>query len=423
MLDIKILRENEEMVKRAVEAKKESADLEGLLKLEQKRRELLQEVEALKHKRNVVSKEIGMLKAQGESNREKIMEMRHISSQIKEMDGRIKEIEEKIKEIQLSIPNLPDPDVPVGDTEDDNVVVRKWGELPEFKFSPRPHWEIGEEMGILDFSRAVKISGSRFALYRGRGAQLERALINFMLDMHTRYHGYTEIFPPFLVSGESMVGTGQLPKFKEDMFKVEDRDYYLIPTAEVPVTNLHREEIIQEEELPLKYTAYSACFRAEAGSHGRDTRGLIRQHQFNKVELVKFVKSEDSPEELEKLVEDAEHILQLLELPYRVTLMCTGDLGFAAAKKYDLELWMPSSNAYREVSSCSNFRDFQARRANIRYRPAGGKKTAFVHTINGSGLAIGRTLAAILENFQQEDGSVSLPEVLKPYMSGGDNFL
>ncbi len=429
MLDLKYLRENPEEARRAMESKGEAAELDALLEWDEKRRSRLKEVETLKNRRNVVSKEIGAKKAEGINDEEKMEEMRRISSQIKEYDAEIKEINNKILEIQLRIPNIPDPEVPAGDTEEENEIVRYWGTPTQFSFNPRPHWEIGEALNLLDFNRAGKISGSRFVLYSGRGAQMERALINLMLDLHTGEHGYREIFPPFLVNGDSMTGTGQLPKFTEDMFKVEDYDLYLIPTAEVPVTNLHREEILQEEELPLYYTAYSACFRAEAGSHGRDTRGLVRQHQFNKVELVKFVRPEDSPQELEKLVQDAERVLQLLNLPYRVALMCTGDLGFAAAKKYDLEVWLPSSDNYREVSSCSNFRDFQARRAGIRYRPAvpegsgGGKKTAFVHTLNGSGLAIGRVLAAILENFQQEDGTVIVPEALRPYMPGREGVL
>ncbi len=429
MIDLKLFKENPEMVRQAMKSKGEEADLEQLEELDQKRRELLQEVESLKHKRNVVSKEIGKKKAQGIEDNSSIEEMRTISARIKEYDAEVREINEKMKQIHLCIPNIPDPEVPTGDTEEDNQPVRYHGEPPQFDFNPQAHWDLGESLNILDFLRAGKISGSRFAVYRGKGALLERALINLMLDLHTGEHGYEELFPPFLVNEDSMIGTGQLPKFGEDMFKIEDHDFYLIPTAEVPVTNLHREEILEEEDLPRYYAAYSACFRAEAGSHGKDTRGLIRQHQFNKVELVKVVKPEDSNEELEKLVRDAEKVLQLLELPYRVVLMCSGDLGFAAAKKYDLEVWMPSSGNYREISSCSNFRDFQARRAGIRYRVAdpseatGGKKTAFVHTLNGSGLAVGRTLAAILENNQRKDGSVVLPEALKKYLPGKDEIL
>lgn len=419
MLDLKFVRENPDEVRRALKVKGEEAALDDFLDLEEKRRALLKEVEALKHKRNTVSKKIGHLKREGLRGEELMEEMRKVSDRIKEMDEELKNIEGRMEEILLHIPNLPDPDVPVGSSEDDNVEVRRWGEVPSFDFTPKAHWDLGQELGILDFARASKMSGSRFALYRGAGALLERALINFMLDLHTREHGYTEIFPPFLVHRESMVGTGQLPKFSEDAFSVAGTDLWLIPTAEVPVTNMHREEILEAEQLPLYYVAYSACFRAEAGAHGRDTRGLIRQHQFNKVELVKFTTPETSNEELEKLVADAEKVLQRLGIPYRVMLMCTRDLGFAAAKKYDLEIWFPAHNAYREVSSCSNFRDFQARRAEIRYRPAPGEKARYVHTLNGSGVAIGRTLAAILENFQQADGSVVIPEVLLPYFPPG----
>ncbi len=415
MLDLRLIREDATKIKQAMSNKGEEADLDALLDLDRQRRELLKEVEELKHERNVVSKEIGKLKSQGQEDQEKIERMRLISDKIKNYDEKLRDYQEKVKDIQLRIPNLPDPEVPVGDAEEDNQIVRKCGEPPSFSFNPKPHWELGEENRVLDFEKAGRISGSRFVVYRDWGARLERALVNFMLDLHTEEHGYLETFPPFLVNRESMVGTGQLPKFAEDMYKVEGNDYYLIPTAEVPITNLHREEIINEADLPLYYVAYSACFRAEAGSHGRDTRGLIRQHQFNKVELVKFTTPDSSTDELETLVGNAEKVLQLLELPYRVCLMCTGDLGFAAAKKYDLEVWMPSSNDYREVSSCSNFRDFQARRANIRYRD-NNKKTQFVHTLNGSGVAIGRTVAALLENFQQKDGSIQLPSVIKEYM-------
>ncbi len=415
MLDLKFIRENPETVKEAMHLKNDRADLDRFLELDEKRRAILKEVEELKHHRNVVSKKIGRLKSSGEDTTEQTAEMKQVSERIKEMDEEVRVINEEMEEILLRIPNIPDEEVPSGDSEDDNKEIRSWGEKPDFTFEPASHWDIGADLEILDFPRAGKITGSRFALYYGLGAQLERALVNFMLDLHVREHGYQEVFPPFLVNSESMKGTGQLPKFAEDAFKVEEEDYYLIPTAEVPVTNLYREEILEESDLPIYYVAYSACFRAEAGAHGRDTRGLIRQHQFNKVELVKFVRPEDSSHELEKLVADAEKVIQLLELPYRVMLMCTGDLGFAAAKKYDLEIWMPSYNTYREVSSCSNFRDFQSRRAGIRYRPADGEKSRFVHTLNGSGLAIGRTVAALLENYQQEDGSVVIPEVLRKY--------
>jgi seryl-tRNA synthetase len=421
MLDLKFVRENPEKIREAMELKGESADLDRLLELDRERRDLLQKAEDLKQLRNRVSKEIGR-SGGGEAAAQKKEEMRRVSEQIKTLDDQLRDIDSGMEQILLCIPNLPDPAVPPGRDETDNVEVRTWGSPPSFPFSPRPHWEIGEMLDILDFPRAGKITGARFALYRGAGARLERALINFMLDLHTTRHGYREIFPPFLVNAASMTGTGQLPKFAEDAFRVEGTDYYLIPTAEVPVTNLHRDEILEGADLPLYYVAYSACFRAEAGAHGRDTRGLIRQHQFNKVELVKFVKPEESMEELEKLVADAEKVLQLLELPYRVVLMCSGDLGFSAAKKYDLEVWLPSADRYREISSCSNFIDFQARRAGIRYRPAPGQKTRFVHTLNGSGVAIGRTVAAILENFQQEDGSVVIPEALRPYMGGLDKI-
>ena len=415
MLDVRFVRENIPAVRRAIEAKGEKAALDDFLLLDTKRRDLLQDVEKLKHQRNVVSKDVGRLKKEGRDATELVEKMRLVNERIKELDEEQKQIETAMEKILLHIPNLPDPEVPVGSTEEDNKEVRRWGDIPKFKFNARPHWELGERLGILDFPRAGKMTGSRFVLYKGEGARLERALINFMLDLHTSEHGYKEIFPPFLVHSRSMIGTGQLPKFAEDAFNVAGTEYWLIPTAEVPVTNMHREEILEKEQLPLYYVAYSACFRAEAGAHGRDTRGLIRQHQFNKVELVKFTTPEDSNAELEKLVGNAEKVLQFLGIPYRVMLMCTGDLGFAAAKKYDLEIWFPAYGAYREVSSCSNFRDFQARRAGIRFRPAPGVKTEFVHTLNGSGVAIGRTLAAILENYQQEDGSIVIPKALRPY--------
>lgn len=344
--------------------------------------------------------------------------MREVGDQIKELDEELRVIEEELNALLLSIPNLPHETVPIGDTEDDNVEIRKWGELPQFDFEPKPHWDVATELGIIDFERAAKVTGSRFVFYKGLGAKLERALMSFMLDLHTEQHGYTEMLPPYLVNRASLTGTGQLPKFEEDVFLVEKKDYFLIPTAEVPVTNYYRDEILSAKDLPAKFAAYSACFRSEAGSAGRDTRGLIRQHQFNKVELVKLVKPEDSYDELEKLTNDAEKVLQLLGLPYRVVAICTGDLGFTAAKKYDLEVWLPSYNTYREISSCSNFEDFQARRANIRFRREPKGKPEFVHTLNGSGLAIGRTVAAILENYQQKDGRVRIPEALRPYMGG-----
>ena len=415
MLDLKFIRQNTEQVRQALVNKGEAADLEGLLQRDEERREVLYQVEQLKNRRNVVSQEVGRKKKSGEDATDLIAEMKTVNQEIKTMDDKVKDLSEEINYILLNIPNIPDEGVPVGAVEEDNITVRTWGEPPRFKFSPKAHWDLGMEAGILDFERAGKITGSRFVLYYGLGAQLERALCNFMLDLHTREHGYTEVFPPFMVHRDSMIGTGQLPKFEEDAFKIEESDFYLIPTAEVPVTNLFRDEILAGEELPKYFVAYSACFRAEAGAHGRDTRGLIRQHQFNKVELVKFVHPESSEEELEKLVRDAEKVLQLLQLPYRVVDMCTGDLGFAAAKKYDLEVWMPAYDTYREISSCSNFRDFQARRANIRFRPGPKAKAQYVHTLNGSGVAVGRTTAAILENYQEEDGSIRIPEVLLPY--------
>ncbi|HHX87536.1 MAG TPA: serine--tRNA ligase [Firmicutes bacterium] len=423
MLDLKYVRENPEIVRKAMDLKGEQADLDKLLSLDIERRDLLQESESLKQLRNRVSKQIGRLKSAGGTDlASKRKEMQRVSSRIKELDEQIRLIEDQLNQVLLNLPNLPHPDVPPGQSEENNLVVRQWGFLPELSSTPKPHWEIGEQLGILDFPRAGKISGSRFAIYYGEGARLERALINFMLELHTDRHGYREVFPPFMVNCASMIGTGQLPKFAEDAFKIEGADYYLIPTAEVPVTNLHRDEILDRDQLPLYYVAYSACFRAEAGAHGRDTRGLIRQHQFNKVELVKFVAPEDSDRELEALVQDAEKVLQLLGLPYRVMLMCSRELGFSAAKKYDLEVWLPSAQTYREISSCSNFTDFQARRSGIRFRPAPGEKTEFVHTLNGSGVAIGRTVAAILENYQQADGSVTIPEVLRPYFSGRDRI-
>ncbi|MGI6614562.1 MAG: serine--tRNA ligase [Dethiobacteria bacterium] len=422
MLDLKFVRENPQIVKEAIALKSEPADLDRLLELDRERRRLLQKTEELKQLRNRVSREIGRAGTDPAAVQQKKEEMRRVSTRIKEFDDGLRRFDEEMEEIALRLPNIPDPAVPPGKDEADNKEIRAWGTPPEFSFTPQPHWDLGEALGILDFPRAGKIAGSRFALYCGDGARLERALINFMLDLHTGEHGYREIFPPFLVNSGSMTGTGQLPKFAEDAFKIEGADYYLIPTAEVPVTNLHRDEILDAAQLPLRYVAYSACFRSEAGAHGRDTRGLIRQHQFNKVELVKFVAPEESSQELESLTADAEKVLQLLGLPYRVMLMCSGDLGFAAAKKYDLEVWLPSAGTYREISSCSNFTDFQARRAGIRYRPAPGQKAQFLHTLNGSGVAIGRTVAAILENYQQEDGSVILPEVLRPYFGGRDRL-
>lgn len=417
MLDLKYLRANFAEVKEKLQHRGEDlTDLGKFEDLDQKRRELIVESEQLKSKRNEVSQQVAVLKREKKDAEHLIKEMREVGDRIKGLDDELRMVEEKLEQLLLSIPNIPHESVPVGDTEDDNIEIRKWGIVPEFTFEPKPHWELAENLGILDFERAGKVTGSRFVFYKGLGARLERALYNFMLDLHVDEHGYKEILPPYMVNRASMTGTGQLPKFEEDAFLVEKPDYFLIPTAEVPVTNMHRDEILNGEELPIKYAAFSACFRSEAGSAGRDTRGLIRQHQFNKVELVKFVKPEHSYEELEKLTNDAERVLQLLGLPYHVLSMCTGDLGFTAAKKYDIEVWIPSASTYREISSCSNFEAFQARRANIRFRRDPKAKPEHVHTINGSGLAVGRTVAAILENYQQEDGSIVIPEVLRPYM-------
>lgn len=418
MLDIKFVRANPQAVQQALTNRGDKVSLDGFLQLDEERRKRLVDVEQLKNKRNVVSQEIGKLKQAGQQADDLVLEMRNVSQQIKDMDEEIRQVEEKLQNIILTIPNLPNADVPVGLSEEDNPEVRRWGKPREFDFEPLAHWDLGEGLGILDFERGAKVTGARFTFYKGLGARLERALINFMLDLHTGKHGYTEIFPPFMVHRTSMVGTGQLPKFEEEAFKVQGTEYFLIPTAEVPVTNLYRDEILDGDKLPLYHCAYSACFRAEAGAHGRDTRGLIRQHQFNKVEMVKFVRPEDSYAELEKLVANAEAVLQLLELPYRVITLCTGDLGFSAAKTYDLEVWLPSFNTFREISSCSNFEDYQARRANIRFRRTPKGKVEYVHTLNGSGLAIGRTVAAILENYQQPDGSVAIPKSLQPYMGG-----
>lgn len=416
VFDIKLLRSNFQEVKEKLKYRGEDiSELDRFEELDSKRRELIVESEQLKNKRNEVSAQIAQLKREKKDAEPFILEMREVGEKIKKLDEELAVIEEQLNHLLLSLPNIPHESVPIGESEDDNVEIRKWGELPNFTFEPKPHWDLGVELGIIDFERAAKVSGSRFAFYKGLGARLERALINFMLDLHIEKHGYTEMLPPYLVNRTSLTGTGQLPKFEEDAFLVEKEDYFLIPTAEVPVTNYHRDEILSADELPIKYAAYSACFRSEAGSAGRDTRGLIRQHQFNKVELVKFVKPEDSYDELESLVREAEEVLKLLGLPYRVLNMCTADLGFTAAKKYDIEVWMPSYNTYREISSCSNFEAFQARRANIRFRREPKAKPEHVHTLNGSGLAVGRTVAAILENFQQPDGSVKIPEVLRPY--------
>lgn len=416
MLDMKFVRENPELVMDAMRKRNANVNLDEFLELEKKRRELTLQVEALKSQRNAASQEIGKMKKAGENADAQMAEVRALGDKIAEDDKELKDIEARLKEILMTIPNMPAADTPVGSSDADNPVVRTWREPAKFAFEPQAHWDIGEKLNILDVERAGKVSGARFTFYRGLGSRLDRSVINFFLDIHTGENGYTEFFPPFIVNKDSMQGTGQLPKFAEDMFKLEGLDYYLIPTAEVPITNLHRDEILSGDDLPLYYTAYSACFRAEAGSAGRDTRGLIRQHQFNKVELVKFTKPEDSWDELEKLTANAEKVLQLLELPYRVVRLCTGDIGFSSAATYDLEVWLPAANCYREISSCSNFLDFQARRANIRFRRDTKSKPEFVHTLNGSGVAVGRTVAAILENYQQADGSVIVPKVLRPYM-------
>ncbi|MFA8439634.1 serine--tRNA ligase [Pueribacillus sp. YX66] len=423
MLDIRRLRENFQEIKATLVHRGE--DLSGLdqfEELDRKRRNLIQETERLKKERNEVSKKIAELKRAKKNADEFITEMRNVGDKIKAFDEELREVEEALQQLLLQIPNVPHESVPIGKDENENVEVRKWGNVRNFSFEPKPHWELAAELDILDFERAAKVTGSRFVFYKGLGARLERALLNFMMDLHADEHGYEEVLPPYLVNRMSMTGTGQLPKFEEDAFKIREEDYFLIPTAEVPVTNMHRDEILEADDLPKAYTAYSACFRSEAGAAGRDTRGLIRQHQFNKVELVRFVKPEDSYAELETLTGHAEKVLQLLKLPYRVMNMCTGDLGFTAAKKYDLEVWIPSYGTYREISSCSNFEDFQARRAGIRFRRDRNGRPEFVHTLNGSGLAIGRTVAAILENYQQENGTIEIPEVLRPYMGGKEKI-
>jgi seryl-tRNA synthetase len=416
MLELRFIRDNIELVKEKMRQRGiEEPRLDSFAALDQERRLILTESEQLRNRRKTVSQEIAILKKAGEDAGELITRMKAEGDRIRELEHRLQTIEEELQAIVMELPNLPADSVPRGRDENDNVELKRWGAIPQFAFTPRPHWEIGERLGIIDFERAAKLSGARFALLKGFAARLERALINFMLDLHTQKHGYQEVLPPFLVNTASMTATGQLPKFAADLFKTDGHDLYLIPTAEVPVTNIHRDETLAEKELPIKYAAYTPCFRSEAGSYGKDTRGLIRQHQFNKVELVKFTTPETSYEELEKLLADAEAVLRLLGLPYRVITLCTGDLGFAAAKTYDIEVWMPAQDKYREISSVSNFEDFQARRGGIRYRPKDQKKSGLVHTLNGSGLAIGRTLAAILENYQQEDGSVNIPSILEPY--------
>ena len=416
MLELRFIRENLELVKEKTEFRGiKDSRVDEFAEVDTKRRELLSELESLRNKRKTVSSEIAVLKKENKDADSLILEMRAAGERIKELEKLVASVEENLQDIVMGIPNLCDDSVPQGFDDSENVEIRQWGIISEFAFDPKPHWEIGEGLDILDFERAAKLSGARFALLKGFGSRLERSLINFMLDLHTQKHGYTEVLPPFLVNSSSMTATGQLPKFEEDLFRIKDWDLYLIPTAEVPVTNIHRDETLAEKELPIKYCSYTPCFRSEAGSYGKDTRGLIRQHQFDKVELVKFTRPEESIDELESLLADAEEVLQLLKLPYRVVTLCTGDLGFSAIKTYDIEVWMPAQYKYREISSCSNFGDFQARRGGIRYRPRDSKKSSLVHTLNGSGLAVGRTLAAILENFQRDDGSVYLPEVLEPY--------
>jgi seryl-tRNA synthetase len=418
MLEIKYLRQNLSTVQEALRARGHQADLKVFQKWDDERRAVLQQIESLRHERNVVSDRIAEIKKAGEDAEAFVVEMRAVSSKIKDLDRRLSVSQEAVDDFLLGLPNIPHATVPVGKDETENPVVRTVGALPEFEFEPQPHWEIGSRLNILDLERASRITGARFPLYFGAGARLERALINFMLDTHIGEHGYLEVLPPFIVNRESLTHTGQLPKFEEDLFKLSGWEYFLIPTAEVPVTNIHQGETLDEDQLPICYAAYTPCFRSEAGSYGKDTRGLIRQHQFNKVELVKFSRPESSYAELESLLNNAETILKKLDLPYRVIELCTGDLGFSAAKTYDIEVWMPAQGVYREISSCSNFEAFQARRANIRFKPKGKKGTALVHTLNGSGLAVGRTFAAILENFQQADGAVIIPEALQPYMAG-----
>jgi len=422
MLDIRFLRENLTEVEKRLALRGGDIGLPEFRMLDEDRRRLIADVERLKQRRNAASEEIAKLKKEKKDASRLLEEMQHVSSEIKELDERLKGKEKMLKKFLLNLPNIPHPSVPSGKTTEDNVEIRKAGSLPSFTFTPREHGEIGERLGILDFERGGRLAGARFTLYKGLGALLERVLANFMLDIHTKENGYTELLPPFIVTRDCMIGTGQLPKFEEDLFKIEGWDHFLIPTAEVPVTNVHRDEILREGDLPLYYTAYTPCFRKEAGSYGKDVKGLIRQHQFNKVELVKFVKPETSYEELEKLTRDAEKILQRLGLAYRVVSLCAGDLGFASAKTYDIEVWLPGQGRYREISSCSNFEDFQARRANIKYKPKDGGKPMYVHTLNGSGLAVGRTVVAIMENYQQEDGSVMIPEALRPYMGGTERI-
>ena len=418
MLDIKFVRDNLDVVKTMLKNRNNPLNLDGFSELEKKRREILNVTEQLKTKRNTVSKQIGAMKKAGEDTSAISAEMREVGNKISELDNQLRDIEAELRDILLHIPNIPKDDVPIGKDDSENPEVRRWGEPRKFDFEPKAHWDIGESLDILDAERAGKVTGARFTFYKGLGARLERACINFMMDLHANKHGYTEMLAPYIVNKDSMIGTGQLPKFAEDMFKLEGLDYYLVPTAEVPTTNYHRDEILSADKLPEYYSCYTACFRAEAGAAGRDSRGLIRQHQFNKVELIKFTKPEESWDELESMVNAAEDVLKILEIPYRVVLLCTGDMSFTSAKTYDIEVWMPAQNKYREISSCSNCLDYQARRANIKFRRDTKTKPEFVHTLNGSGIAVGRTVAAILENYQQEDGSVLIPKALIPYMSG-----
>ena len=416
MLDLKFIRENSEKVREAARNKGEKVDVDLLVNLDEKRRTLLLQADKLKHQRNVVSDKIAHMKKEKQDPGEQIEKMRKVAEQIDALDEKLRELEAKINDLLLTIPNIPHPSVPIGMDEDSNVVLRSWGETRRFDFEPRPHWELGQILGILDLPKAAKVAGSGFLVLTGKGARLQRALINFMLDLHTHKHNYKEILPPYMANRASMTGTGQLPKLEYDMYLCEKEDLFLIPTAEVPVTNLHREETLKEDDLPVYYTAYSACFRREAGAYGKDTRGMIRVHQFDKVEMVKIVKPENSYDELESLLKDAEEVLQILNLPYRVRVLCTGDLSFAAAKCYDIEAWCPGLGNYQEVSSCSNFEDFQARRMLLRFRPKGGGKLQYAHTLNGSGVALPRTMIALLENYQTEKGTVVVPEVLRPYM-------
>jgi seryl-tRNA synthetase len=422
MLEIKFVRQNLETVQKALETRGQSADLDAFKTCDDERRAILQELEAFRHQRNVVSDQIAEMKKAGDNADSVVAKMREVSSKIKALDKALAGTQETLETILLGMPNIPHPSVPLGKDETDNPVIKTVGDPPVFDFEPKPHWDVGAALGILDFERAAKITWARFPLYFGAGARLERALINFMLDIHTQTHGYTETLPPFIVNRQSMTHTGQLPKFEEDLFKLVDWEYFLIPTAEVPLTNIHRDEVLDEAQLPIYYTAYTPCFRSEAGSYGKDTRGLIRQHQFNKVELVKFSTPQTSYDELELLLDNAETILRKLEIPYQVVELCSGDLGFSAAKTYDIEVWMPAQAVYREISSCSNFENFQARRGNIRFKKKGKKGTELVHTLNGSGLAVGRCVAAILENFQQTDGSVLIPDALLTYMGGLDKI-